>query len=471
MSWHYVCFYIFHCFFMKRSVLIWTGLFYVFVGQFLVIAYLWSIDTFYLLACVNFAVLLVLSIASYFFPEQKEKQKKWFVPRKKMLSLFFQKYGFVILSVLLLAFVIDNVFLHYVLVNLWWIVGWYWIFFVFFVHDLFHRRIYLGNMLFLPKDFMFILSIIIGILVFDVLDIDIVLFSVKILWASFSALLSFVLWIWVFGAIGSFSVWRLLTTRFYLVVLSISFLISGFQFYFLISQNQMVSGSQQFLDFAIQNIKQNATRIVYKFEWKVYIETGTSDAFVNFEDNKKKNEDIWFVWTWTVLALNWVTWDALTWDASTWVVFSWVGFTWDVSTWVVLSWINFVEDVVLLRNVNLYSDDDILHYDDVLVYLLELTNTTLVLDKKIKFWNVRFDSDNYVYFRTAYEKKLIGKNLSPNSFVKCDNYVVMRWILENRDVSNVVWTIFEKYMAKAKELGVLNGCSLWKNLTKNMLQW
>gem|GEM_PF-6900520 len=59
--------------------------------------------------------------------------------------------------------------------------------------DLFRRKVYFGSKLFLPKDFMFILSLVVGLLVYSVLDLSTILFSIKVFMALIFALLSFVL--------------------------------------------------------------------------------------------------------------------------------------------------------------------------------------------------------------------------------------------------------------------------------------
>jgi len=113
-----------------------------------------------------------------------------------------------------------------------------------------------------------------------------------------------------------------------------------------------------------------------------------------------------------------------------------------------------------------YNDDDALRYEDVLVYLFESMDIKLSTSKGVKFSYVKFGDANYPYFMTAFEEKMIGKTLNPKALVKCDNYLVMKWILEDWGVDKYSWTIFEKYFKAAKEKWVLNGCKMGTKLTK-----
>ena len=98
-------------------------------------------------------------------------------------------------------------------------------------------------------------------------------------------------------------------------------------------------------------------------------------------------------------------------------------------------------------------------YRDAVVYLLELNATPIATDSYvIKFSKMVQSDEDYLYFKTAFDKKLIGKDTNPDAQIKCDNYIVMKGLLEGWDVSDYDGDIFEQYFGAAEDLGYLNGC-------------
>jgi len=43
---------------------------------------------------------------------------------------------------------------------------------------------------------------------------------------------------------------------------------------------------------------------------------------------------------------------------------------------------------------------------------------------------VPYSSENYPYYRTAYDKKMIGKTINPEKELFCETYVVMKGLVE-----------------------------------------
>lgn len=121
---------------------------------------------------------------------------------------------------------------------------------------------------------------------------------------------------------------------------------------------------------------------------------------------------------------------------------------------------------LMLRNAENYTESDALRYDDVLIYLIEFNDISLSVETNVKFTYMSFDNKDYSYFKTAFQNKLIGKDLKPSALVKCDNYLVMKGILEWWDVDTYVGNIFQQYYKAAKDLDKLNACELGAFLMK-----
>jgi hypothetical protein len=62
----------------------------------------------------------------------------------------------------------------------------------------------------------------------------------------------------------------------------------------------------------------------------------------------------------------------------------------------------------------------------VIKYLIDKNQVKLVTTKNIVFTNIKFTNIDYNYYRTAYEKKLIGKGVNPSNNLLCETYVVMQ---------------------------------------------
>lgn len=99
---------------------------------------------------------------------------------------------------------------------------------------------------------------------------------------------------------------------------------------------------------------------------------------------------------------------------------------------------------------------------DVLKHLISTYNISLVTTKDVRFTNVATTSPDYPYMRTAYAQKLIWSSTSATKFMFCDTYIVMKGILEKRDVSYSKATVMQKYRDYAQTNNKLNGCEKGK---------
>lgn len=106
---------------------------------------------------------------------------------------------------------------------------------------------------------------------------------------------------------------------------------------------------------------------------------------------------------------------------------------------------------------------------DAVTYLLKKYSIPLITKKDISFTYVSMSNEYYNQRRTAYANKLIGKSTNPSKYIICDSYIVMKWILEKRDVPYTSSTVLSKYRAEAIKRNALNGCEKGKIVTDKTL--
>ena len=108
-------------------------------------------------------------------------------------------------------------------------------------------------------------------------------------------------------------------------------------------------------------------------------------------------------------------------------------------------------------------------YGDAIKYLMDVNEIVLSKKTSISFTNISKTNELYPYFVTAAEYTLIGKTQKVALNIKCDNYLVMKWILLGWNVSAYQGDIFAKYYTAAKDLNELNNCELWNYVIKGNL--
>jgi hypothetical protein len=94
---------------------------------------------------------------------------------------------------------------------------------------------------------------------------------------------------------------------------------------------------------------------------------------------------------------------------------------------------------------------------DALKHVITANNIPLSTKTDLTFSNVSKSNENYTYYKTAYEKRMIGKNTDPFKQISCETYIVIKGLAENRTIGNYN-DIKDAYRKKAEELGKLNGC-------------
>ncbi|MCF7834990.1 hypothetical protein K9M48_02950 [Candidatus Gracilibacteria bacterium] len=115
-----------------------------------------------------------------------------------------------------------------------------------------------------------------------------------------------------------------------------------------------------------------------------------------------------------------------------------------------------IENTATDINQNFLNDGDITILDAI-KYLLDINNIPLDMNQNVKFKYISYQNENYPYFKTAYMKKMIGSNTNPDKEIICQTYIVMKGIVEGRNVSSGGDPL-TNYLNKASQLGKLNGC-------------
>lgn len=94
---------------------------------------------------------------------------------------------------------------------------------------------------------------------------------------------------------------------------------------------------------------------------------------------------------------------------------------------------------------------------DTLIYLMNHYDVSLSSQKNLTFTYVSPKNPYYAQFKTAYDMRLIGKDANPSKNVLCQTYIVMKGLMEERDVV-ITGDIKSAYRAEAQTKWVLNGC-------------
>lgn len=98
-------------------------------------------------------------------------------------------------------------------------------------------------------------------------------------------------------------------------------------------------------------------------------------------------------------------------------------------------------------------------FADVIKFLLR--DEKLITKTDLTFSYIWKSNPDYAYYRTAYEKKMIGKDVQTTKNLMCETYVVMKWLVEWRNV----WTytdIKQTYWNYARNNWLLPDCQYGK---------
>ncbi len=106
---------------------------------------------------------------------------------------------------------------------------------------------------------------------------------------------------------------------------------------------------------------------------------------------------------------------------------------------------------------------------DAVIHLVNKYTIPLVTTPNVSFTYVTTKNPYYAERRTAYANKLIGKTTNPSKYIVCESYIVMKWLLEWRDVSYTPSTVLTNFRAEAVRRDALNGCEKGKIVTDKTL--
>lgn len=106
---------------------------------------------------------------------------------------------------------------------------------------------------------------------------------------------------------------------------------------------------------------------------------------------------------------------------------------------------------------------------DAVIFLLKKYDIPLITKHDMSFTYVSFTNPYYNEWRTAYANKLIGKSTNPSKYIICESYIVMKWLLEKRNVPYTASTVLANFRAEAIKRDALNGCIKGKIVTDQTL--
>ena len=154
--------------------------------------------------------------------------------------------------------------------------------------------------------------------------------------------------------------------------------------------------------------------------------------------------------------------DDLTWD----VIEENLVITWDIENSVSdLTGLNEELDENTWEIIDDFGHEDLdtlATFADVIKYLLK--DEILSTKTDLSFSYIWKSNPDYAYYKTAYEKKMIWKDLQPTKNLLCETYVVMKWLVEEWNV----WKysdIKQAYWNYAKNNWLLPDCQYGKYIT------
>ena len=135
------------------------------------------------------------------------------------------------------------------------------------------------------------------------------------------------------------------------------------------------------------------------------------------------------------------------------------------NTWDALTWVDEEIPEDLWELVDIFWEDvdldSLATFADVIKYLLKDEKLSTKTD--LAFSYIWKSNPDYVYYRTAYEKKMIWKDLQPTKTLMCETYVVMKWLVEEWNVWKYV-DVKQAYWNYAKENWLLPSCDYGKHV-------
>ncbi len=178
--------------------------------------------------------------------------------------------------------------------------------------------------------------------------------------------------------------------------------------------------------------------------------------------------------SWSVEAILFDSWYLFqeTWEIVTWVA---LDTTWSLATGINTvfvsddkntSWEKLEDQNISLKKDLWIYDTDTISMITALRFLMEKYDIPLSKKTNTRFTYVSTKNILYPYWKTAYEKRIIGVSNNPVSKISCETYQVFKGMLLWWEVNYTPTTVKKIYWNESQKLGLLNGCVYW-----NLLKW
>lgn len=434
-----------------------TSLLFFFVSYFLVVFvallwFFWQDTRFFWLAGINFLSLLIFFVLSYFFKKQENlaKAPSDLKEEKPRYSHQFVKYPYIkhenktkriswyllFFSTFFFLFSVLDLTIFHLLWQLVWIFPLLYLILLFVSgKDLIENKIKIFWYSFDFYFFLFVSSIIVGILVYGTLIFDI--FPLLLLSASLVSFLFFFV-----GYVFIKSQWiryffRLIYARLYFLVIFLLLLWSLFVVPSKTSLSSFFGNLTEQSSIFFQNLfeKENKDPLLYTGEGVViwsWLEIDPVETGIIIEE------------TWMVVSSKvndvFVANDTGTLVEETESIEEQV----DPST--------------AIKQKLSVTDTSSISIMDALVYLMDMNGTILSSQQNVKFRYVTTKNPYYNYYITAYQKKIIGAATNPSTKITCETYQVFKGMIEWWDLTYSSATVKSVFRAEAKKRDVLKGC-------------
>lgn len=303
--------------------------------------------------------------------------------------------------------------------------------------DLIENKIKIFGFVFDFYFFLFISSIIVGVLVYGTLISD-VLPILLLAWLVVSFLFFFVWYIFIKSQ-GFRYFFRLIYARLYfvaiLVILVRSFIIIPPKNTFWESMSKLSNQVSTFFETIFE--KKNKDPLLYTWEGQVisswFIETNIEEDDI-FEE----------------------TWEVVSEINSVFVADEEI----DVVTWS----LDKDDSIEIIKEELWINNTDTVSMIDSLRFLMETNKITLSTNTNTNFTYVSKTNPLYAYWKTAYDKSMIWAKINPSTKITCETYQVFKGMLLNRDLKYTSANVKKVFWDEATKLDVLNGCEYGKLL-------
>lgn len=433
-----------------------------FVSYFLVVfvallGFFWHDVRFFWLAGINFLSLIIFFVISFILKKQEKDVKNTSEETKQEKIRYphqFVKYPYMkhqkkwksivwyllFISVFLFLFsVLDLTIFH----SLWQLIRIFPLMYLLLLlisgKDLIDNKIRIFWFIFDFYFFLFISSLIVGVLVYWTLIFSIL--PILLLSALLVSFLFFFVWYVFIKNQGIRFFFNLVYSKIYFIVIFIMLVRSVIA---VPSKNTIwdsVTKISSQISSLFQSLfeKENDDPLLYTWEW-IVIGSGIGLLTWNID------EDI-FEETWQVIT-TWINPIFLS-DDEIEVV------TWSLSE----------EDTkeVLKEELGINNTDTVSMIDS-LRFLMETNKISLSTNTNTRFTYVSKTNPLYAYWKTAYDKRMIGAATNPSTKITCETYQVFKGMLLNRDLKYSPANVKKVFRTEAEKQDVLNGCVYGKLL-------